>query len=299
MKRTSAVSGDVKCRISPAQLHSEHAQCWQNFAAQRWSSAVAVSGSAQPQPDSLQSPVLSAQHSFTEPAHPQADCLRHLFVLGVNVARERSRAGAEEADLRVAAAAMALLAVVLEWDFRHFELPAAAAAAIARSALNETAQVRTFPEANLRRNRNDSKPLYLASASNAQQSCSNLRHFLRKRAPVLVVVSGNLASVESWGSFASIPQQSTSARFCRLLRIATECLHVQLGARWLSMLLTEMHARIQHIIALHLGAAALACRCGPAKRGGWCCWRPRRLHGWWTFCSACHPTEAALEAPRL
>lgn len=72
----------------------------------------------------------------------QADFLQHMFVLGVNVARNRSWSGAGEADLQVAAAAMGLLVAVLEWDFRHSELPAAAAAALARNALQETAQVR-------------------------------------------------------------------------------------------------------------------------------------------------------------
>lgn len=64
-----------------------------------------------------------------------------MFVLGVNVARDRSSPGAGEADLQVATAAMGLLVAVLEWDFRHSELPAAAAAALARNALQETAQV--------------------------------------------------------------------------------------------------------------------------------------------------------------
>lgn len=81
-----------------------------------------------------------------------------------------------------------------------------------------------------------------------------------------MLVSGNIASLESWGSFASFPQQITSARFCRLLHIAPECTHVQLGARWLSMLLKEMRARFQHIIAHQPGAACMQVRPSQAWR---------------------------------
>lgn len=57
--------------------------------------------------------------------HLQAEYLKHMYVLGINVARERM--AGSEADVAVAGAAMDLMCVILEWDWRPSDMPSAAA----------------------------------------------------------------------------------------------------------------------------------------------------------------------------
>lgn len=57
-------------------------------------------------------------------------------MLGINIARER--AASSRADLAVAASAMGLMCVILEWDWRPSDMPAAAA----QRMVADAAQVR-------------------------------------------------------------------------------------------------------------------------------------------------------------
>jgi hypothetical protein len=66
----------------------------------------------------------------------QAEYLKDLYVLGINIARER--AAGSRADLEVAASAMDLMCVILEWDWRPSDMPAAAA----QRMVADAAQVR-------------------------------------------------------------------------------------------------------------------------------------------------------------
>lgn len=84
--------------------------------------------------------IVSALLQLPTSAATQADFLKHLYVLGIGVARERASTGRRE-DQAVAEAAIRLLCVTLEWDFRPSEMPAAASAASMRQAADVT-QVR-------------------------------------------------------------------------------------------------------------------------------------------------------------